>query len=453
MGNLLDGRGHLNHYIPYIHNCLRSAEATAQGVDMTLPDGFLDHRPVSASGKPLTGRFVCHDIQWTGTGEDLIGTFTITVRELLAAAESNLIWTDQDVQRGVRPECSQAPRQLSLANGYPNKDTYIFVEENADEIAEKLLHGRKAYLSPLVWNVRPGQFEGYRDDEKETFEVYSGKIFLPDSHHRHQGLLKAARLFKQNPREYPEFALEKQFKVDIYFLSKVDEGNFFFDKNTLTRQTAKSKAFDLTTEDALSLLAKGIVESSQALTHNVNRVTDRLTSKNPQVVTLSTLREMAKSLVPAGEVGESEIENLSAVVGGFYDQLAAIRPELGLQDAANRHLIRQRSLVDAAVMMHGYAALARDFIAELPKEGSATASKKWSRLLGRLSADKVYKWDEWEGDLFDKINPLWQRVGVVKPSNRGNLSQVNNGATRSAVSKVLRAVLSSQSTDLATLVL
>ncbi len=110
---------------------------------MTLPDGFLDHRPVSASGKPLTGRFVCHDIQWTGTGEDLIGTFTITVRELLAAAESNLIWTDQDVQRGVRPECSQAPRQLSLANGYPNKDTYIFVEENADEIAEKLLHGRR----------------------------------------------------------------------------------------------------------------------------------------------------------------------------------------------------------------------------------------------------------------------------------------------------------------------
>ena len=417
-------------------------------VCMALPAGFLEARPQSASGKDLTGRFVCHDIQWTGSGDDLLGTFTITARELVDAAESNLILTDQDVQRGVRPECPQAPRQLSLANGYPDENSYIFNKQNADEIAEKLLHGRKLYLSPLIWNLRPGNFEAFRDNKDATLAIYSGKIFLPDSHHRHQGIIKACKVFRQKPSDYPSFSLDKQFKIDIYFLSKADEGNFFYDKNQLTRQTSKSKAFDLTTEDALSLLAKRITENSEALSGNVNRVTDRLTGKNPQLITLSTLREVARTIVPTGEVNEDEIDGIAAVVGSFFDKLAIVRSELGVLSVAERREVRERSLVDSGVMMHGYAALARDFMTDLPKSGTTEASSKWDRLLQRLSRQTIYTEGNWQGDLFDKDNPLWRRVGVIKPSSRGAPSQVNTGSTRAVVGRILRAIINSQSLDL-----
>lgn len=418
---------------------------------MNLPDGFVAERPKSASGKPLAGRFTCEDIQWTGSGGDLLGTFTITVRELLDLAESNLLWTDQDVQRGVKPEKPEAERLLSLANGYPDSESYIFVEGNADEIAEKLLFGKKLYLSPLIWSLRPGEFEGFRDDENDRFIIYSGKIFLPDSHHRHQGILKAARAYREQPKDYPDFSLEKQLKVDIYFLSKMEEGNFFYDKNQLTRQTAKSKAFDLTTGDALSLLAKEIASNSRALDGNVNRVTDRLTSKNPQVVTLSTLREMAKSIVPQGEVSEHEIEATAALVATFFDKLADKRPVLGKVPIERRIESRRHSLVEAAVTMHGYAALARDYMDDLPKLGNSEANSVWDSKLDRLSEGIEFTFGGWSGDLFEKANPLWSRLGILKPSNRGGFSQVNNGATRGAMGKALRAVISSSSNNLETL--
>lgn len=415
---------------------------------MDLPDGFVKERPKSASGRPLTGRFTCEDIQWTGSGGDLLGTFAITVRELLDLAESNLLWTDQDVQRGVKPERPQAERLLSLANGYPDPENYIFVNDNADEIAEKLLFGKKLYLSPLIWSLRPGEFEGFRDDENERFIIYSGKIFLPDSHHRHQGILKAARAYREQPKDYPDFSLDKQFKVDVYFLSKMEEGNFFYDKNQLTRQTAKSKAFDLTTGDALSLLAKQIASNSKALDGNVNRVTDRLTSRNPQVVTLSTLREMAKSIVPQSEVSEHEIEGTAALVATFFDKLAERRSILGRVPIERRVESRRHSLADAAVTMHGYAALARDFMDDLPKLGSSEANRIWDLKLDRLAEGREFTSGDWSGDLFAKENPLWTRLGILKPSNRLGYSQVNNGATRAAMGRALRAVVSSASTNL-----
>ncbi len=411
---------------------------------MSRPEGFLPAAPKSANGKPLTGRFVCPDIQWTGSGVDMLGTFTITAREVLAAAESNLLWTDQDVQRGVKPEHSSAPTELSLASGYPDPNVYIFVSENSDDIADKLLHDKQLFLSPLVWNLRPGKFEGHCNEDGD-FHIYSGKIYLPDSHHRHQGLLKACRIYRDNPLDYPEFSLDKQFKVDLYFLSRQNEGDFFFDKNQRPRQTAKSKAFDLTTQDALSLLAKQIVSNSAALKGNVNRVTDRLTSKNAQVITLSTLREMSKSLVPDGDIDESEVDGLAIIAAGFYDMLADVRPELGVLDINSRKSVRDRSLVDSAVIMHGYAALMRDYVNSLTRLGTSKANSYWADRLRRLSSEKNYVDKNWAGDLFSKRNPMWTTAGILKPNSSGSgSSQVNNGATRSAAGRILRHIVQAE---------
>jgi len=345
----------------------------------------------------------------------------------------------------VKPESKGASTELSLAHGYPDDADYIFATENADDITDKLLYGKRLFLSPLIWNLRPGKFEGFFDKKSQSFHIYDGRVYLPDSHHRHQAIIKAARIFKDSPEEYKSFSLDRQFKVELYFLTREDEGNYFFDKNQRTRQTARSKAYDLTTEDALSLLAKAVISHSKALRGNVNRVTDRLTSKNPQVITLSTLREMTRNVISDDFIGEDEIEGTAVMIAAFYDLLASVRSELGHLNAADRHLVRKNLMVDSAVVMHGYSRLIPDFISDISKLGSARAQSVWRDRIERLTKVYTFADSSWSGDLFSKNNPLWREVGILKPNAKGTgLSQVNNGATRTSAAKVLRSIFNSQ---------
>jgi hypothetical protein len=406
--------------------------------------GFLKNPKKTARGGIYRGRFTCHNIQWTGSSSDLLGTFTITAEELADAAESRLLWTDQAVQRGIQPQITPSPpRELCLAEGYPDPKKYIFDAKNADEIADKLLNGEKLFLSPLIWNIRPGAFEAYWDEKAESLYIYTGQIYLPDSHHRHQAIVKAVRTWRSARRDYPKFSGSREFKIDLYFLSREDEGNYFFDKNQRPKPTAKSKAYDLTTLDDLSLLAKQVIEHSKNLAGNVNRVTDRLTAGNAQVITLSTLREMMKSFASSDELDESELGGLAAVAAEFYDMLTRVRPELGVQSIAARRSIREKLVVDSAVMMHGFAALMRDFNDDLAKLGTSKARTEWGKKLAALSSSKEYKLDRWKGDLFEKANPLWRLIGVVKPGrDPKKLTVLNTGAARGECGRVLRQLLS-----------
>jgi len=330
-----------------------------------------------------------------------------------------------------------------LGNGYPDSSKYIFDDDNADSIAEKLLQGEKLFLSPLVWNLRPGQFEAYWDAEKEQLYLYDGKIYLPDSHHRQQAIIKAVGVAKSGGSDYPQFSPGREFKVELYFLSREDEGNYFFDKNQRPKPTALSKAYDLTTLDDLSLLAKKVIEKSKCLHGNVNRVTDRLTQDNPQVVTLSTLREMMKVFSPYESLEEAEVDGLADIAASFYDMLAGVRPELGLIDAVQRRTVREQLLSDSAVMMHGYAALMKDFHKDLVSNGTTVGTDEWRRRVSRLSKVKQYSFGNWTGDFFAKVNPLWQRVGVVKPGKSENkLTVINTGGARGECGRVLRQLLS-----------
>jgi hypothetical protein len=231
---------------------------------ITKVTGFLKNPKKDARGHLYRGRFICPGVQWTGSPNDLLATFTITAEQLTDAADSQLLWTDQNVQRGIQPEIQpQPPKELCLASGYPDSNKYIFDSEKADEITEKLLADEKLFLSPLVWNLRPGTFEAYWDEPQSAIYLYQGRFFLPDSHHRQQAIIKAVKHWRIAPRDYPKFSGNKEFKVDLYFLNRQDEGNYFFDKNQLPKPTAKSKAYDLTTVDDLSLLAKEVIEHSR----------------------------------------------------------------------------------------------------------------------------------------------------------------------------------------------
>ena len=406
--------------------------------------GFRSAPKKTATGQLYRGRFTCSDVQWIGLGTDAFGTFTITAEEIADAAQAQLLWTDQDVQRGIQPGVTPIPdKELCLAAGYPDPTKYIFRSDNANEMTEKLLSGQKLFLSPLIWNLRPGSFDAYWDDLQRSIYIYDGRVYLPDSHHRQQAIVKAVRIWRSAPKDYPKFSGDKQFKVELYFLSREDEGNYFFDKNQRPAPTAKSKAYDLTTLDDLSLLAKRVIEKSKSLQGNVNRVTDRLTVSNPQVITLSTLREMMKGFAPSDSLDSAELEGMADVAASFYDMLARVRPELAILLPSERRVVRGKLIVDAAVMMHGYAALMKDFSLDLAKVGTTRATADWSEKLAILRATKKYKFNQWSGDFFDKLNPLWLATGITKRGrDNKRLTVLNTGGARSECGRILRQLLS-----------
>jgi hypothetical protein len=340
---------------------------------------------------------------------------------------------------------TKVEKELSLSKGYPKNEIYVFNSESADDMTEKLLKGQRLFINPLVWNLRPGSFDAYYDSEERKIYIYDGKIYLPDSHHRHQAILKAAQIFKAAPTDYPHFGLGKQFKVELYFLKRADEGNYFFDKNQRPTPTSKSKAYDLTSQDDLSVLAKRVIELTPSLIGNVNRVTDRLTARNPDVVTLSTLREMLKTAAGVDGLDETEIDGFAHVASQFFQLLTEVRPELGKLQLSDRKHVRTTSLADAPIMFQGYSALISEFNSSVSKMGIQAATEQWRKSLQNIAPSVQYQENNWIGDIFDKRNPLWARLGIIKPGISGNPTVSNNRAARLQAMRALSSVISNHS--------
>ena len=170
---------------------------------------------------------------------------------------------------------------------------------------------------------------------------------------------------------------------------------------------------------------------------NVNRVTDRLTSRNAQIVTLSTLRTMAETYFAAADPPTAtEPEDAAARMSDLYEMLVKVRPELVVVPLEARVSVRRQLLVDQAVMMHGYAALMRQYTKDLGADGR-TATTKWRRALNKLAATATYRDEHWTGDFFSRTNPLWQRVGVLQQTKTGGLAVSNTRQTREVVSSTL----------------
>jgi len=402
--------------------------------------GFLREAKKDVQGGVYRGRLALPGVQWTGVGQEAFATFTVTADQLADAAENGLLWTDQSVQRGVSPAAPRnTPQELPLSQGYPDKANYIFDSSNADNIVDKLLRGERLFLNPLVWNMRPNAFSAFWSEPEKSIFIYGGKIYLPDSHHRHQAILKAVRAIREHQSSYPKFTGDHQFKVELYFLDKEGEGNYFFDKNQRPKPTAKSKAYDLTTLDDLSLLAKRVIDKSPNLSQGVNRVTDRLSKKNCHFVTLSTLREMMRTFAGTEEIDEVEMEGLALVAAGFFDMLSSIRHELRPRTVSSE---ASDSIAAAAVVMHGYATLMKDYAVDVGKFGLTVAKERWQSRLGLLSPNVVASVSGWSGDFFDKNNPLWFQYGIVKrKGSTENLDVLNTGGARSQVGRLLRRYL------------
>jgi DNA-sulfur modification-associated len=402
-------------------------------------DGLLDEPRRLPGGDPYRGRFSLPDPRWVVNPQVVYASATLSLEVIADAALSNMLWTDQDVQRGIKEEAPRdMPVQLPLSAGYLDRRFYVFDPNKADSMAEKLLSGHQPYLDPLQWNFRPGAFQAYWDREQRELYIYEGRIYLPDSHHRHQALIKALQIFRGAESDYPNFDPTWQFTVDLYFVSREGEAEYFFEKNVLGRPPDTSKSYDLTQQDPLAVMAKRFVELTPVLQGNVNRVTDRLSASNPQVVTLSTLHAMMETLAGTKEPTDPQVELLAGMAAELYTHLAKVRPELGKVDLDARREYREKSMAAQAVLMHGFAHLMKAYT-EAPEGGDeAEYRKNFIKALGGLSSRQTYT-DQggWKGDLFDRENPLWQRIGVLQLTGSGRLTVSNTRQTREQTGRVL----------------
>jgi hypothetical protein len=408
-----------------------------------VPD-ILPHPLMRRSGGAYNGRFQVRNLQWLLTPDDLHATTAITIRDIATAAENRLIWTDQLVQRGIKPGKEDgAAVELCLDDKYPDASTYVFHADKADDIVQKLLHGQPGLrLSPLVWNLRPGHFQAALEaqpQEGDAFFLYRGRIYLPDGHHRHQAIVKAFRLWDEAQADYPDFDPEREFTLDMYFMPRRDEAEYFFQKNWLPNQVERSKSFDLTEQDALSVLAKRVIDAAPSLQGNVNRVTDRLAASNPQLITLSTLREVLREAVGTDTLTEQEIAALVPDLAQFWEMLTSVRPELKQLDVAARRSSRKSSMAGQAVVMYGYGSLMRHFLEDSEAVGRTKAVRKWKPILHKLGASSTYKHPKtkWRGDFLARANPLWSEVGVLQSTKSGRETVSNTRQTRGQVISAL----------------
>lgn len=423
---------------------------------MELPTGFLAEAPLRPDGSKYEGRFQLSDIQTTRDQDGVFITSTVNVRMILDACDADLLWTDQQVQRGVRPGVTPTPPTLlSLKSGLPDPTKYVFDRPRAEEIAEKLLRGDRLFLNPLIWNMRPGQFEVFIDettDRGDFLYIYSGRVFLPDSHHRHQAIIHAARAYQEAPQEYPEFSLDRQFTIELYFMDADDEGEYFFEKNQLGKTADKSKAFDLTTQDHVALAARRAIELAPSLGGNVNRVTDRLSARNKQVMTLSTLVGIVQTINGSATMAGSEIESVATSFAAFYELLCSSRPELGVLSEADRVAVRRNLMIDQAVILHGFAVLAKKFHQEYSsadEHGRAQVAEEWRAQLAKLDSSHEYvttapDGTEWRGDLFDRKNPVWRQQGILQATRTGGETVSNTRQTRATAASILEGALNAE---------
>jgi hypothetical protein len=84
----------------------------------------------------------------------------------------------------------------------------------------------------------------------------------------------------------------------------------------------------------------------------------------------------------------------------------------------------------------------KDFNEELGALGTSNARSIWRKKLRKLHSNTQYTFNGWSGDFFDKRNPLWRAVGVVKPGRDDvRLTVLNTGAARLECGRLLRQLL------------
>lgn len=353
------------------------------------------------------GPYVCYDA-------------VVTARDISQLFKTGFLKVDDDRQRGVDSVSGKR----------------ILDEEKVEKWAEQLVKG-EAYLGQLSWNFRKDETTLEYDEEKRSLKIGAGAATIPDSGHRHMAIVKAA----ESASKGSSFNLDRKVSVRIYNVPASEENRIFYAMNQEGKKADPTRSKWLHRLGATKI-AGALAEQCPSLRDNVDTIRDRLSKRNPRLCAFNTLSGAFETYW--GDCNPEEEDAFKVSIDAaveFWNKLATVRPELGKLDIVRRKRLRETSLVDSALAISAYVAVARK-MHDLKMDLS---------LLDRLgqpvtiTVTTAVGEEQRQVDLFSRDNPNWEQVGILVPSTKRSgeksFTLRNARQTRTAMLKTLEGVL------------
>ena len=168
-------------------------------------------------------------------------------------------------------------------------------------------------------------------------------------------LLKAA----ESTAKGSSFSLDRKVSVRIYNAPASEENRIFYAMNQEGKKADPTRSKWLHRLGATKI-AGALAEQCPSLRDNVDTIRDRLSKKNPRLCAFNTLSGAFEAYW--GDCNPEEEEVFKAAVefvAQFWNKLATVRPELAKLDITRRKRVRETLLVDSALAISAYVAIAR----------------------------------------------------------------------------------------------
>lgn len=269
-------------------------------------------------------------------------------------------------------------------------DKPVLDGEKIERWAEELANG-EAILGQLTWNFRKGKAGIVYSPAEKKLTIQYGEAHIPDSGHRHLAIVKAA----DSTERGSAFDMGRRFSLRIYNVSSEDEPRIFYAYNQEGKHADATRSKWLYPKELTQKLAAELVRRSPHLQGNVDTVRDRMSRKNPRLCAFNTLSKAFEDNWSEVDLTGHNLEQAVEWLLDYWNKLVQVLPQLGALDISKRTIQRKESLVDSAVAIQGYIALAgRMREAGVPLE-----------LLERL-----------EESFFSRENPQWLELGILVPA-------------------------------------
>ena len=308
----------------------------------------------------------------------------VTASDIAELYRTGFLRIDPDKQRGIDPVSGKQ----------------VIDQKKIETWTDELIHG-DAIFGELSWNLRRPDSEIQYDRDAKRLRIVRGGATIPDSWHRHKSVLQA----HDSAARGSGFDVLRRFSVRIYHVTAEDEARIFYALNQEGKPADSTRSKWLYPKEIPQKIARAFVEKSPFLTaDNVDTVRDRLSRRNPRLAAFNTL---AKAMESAwSDISLDATDDVVQWLVGFWGKLVDVLPELKKLDIAGRRAVRQNSLADSGVAIHGYIRLARRmYNADSPLSD-----------LERLA--EPAELDTGEVPFFSRTNPEWARRGILIPSTR-----------------------------------
>jgi hypothetical protein len=295
----------------------------------------------------------------------------------------------------------------------------------------------------LTWNLRAGETVWVYVRSNRELRIYQGVATRPDTNHRHHAIIRTHRQYrawveKTRSTVMGIYNTDRTYGLVIYTDDFKGEAHRFYVFNFLGWRVPTSTAHYIeskTREPHIhSRLARELMDRSSMLgAQNVEILSNHLSRNSAKMITFGTMVDALKGSF-SNLVEDNYAETVEFLLQ-YLDTLSVIRSgELAVLSVAQRQKVRNASVVDQAVLWHGYIRLAAWLRENHPTDWKdcLTGLNKQVR---HVADGKVVSLD-----VFSRDNPRWAEVGIIAPGKKGP-RVVNNRQARQGAFEVLRELV------------